>query len=402
MPSPRAAQSPKSSGDEDVSRFMSVTTDDVRRRYWRQYRRKQRENKASVRKRPAAHVVLRRPAAAERSARSGAACPAPSSPPVVSAGGPTRGIKRAASREQDCEPERSKSRHRLYPCCGRRRAQCVCDFSAVARRVQKDALKTFKEQLKDSRLLTARDTADVGWFLARYKWNPGQMPLWRYFFLRLAFRRFNRVSTWEQLAPSFSPQGEPDYEGIAAKLTDMKKRGETIFGGAFFPPTLKQYRFEPAGKWCSCARLSVGDREVVSLKLIEKAIPREMMDAFERTPSRLAFSVWYDAFLAFFATRTRGLFSDYSFKCALDCLTLSGAVQDEHISRWPTKCPGYKAPLERLFGKDLPQSQYWDALVWLYREVTIEHGGKLRLPEVLMHLCWSLKRSSDVLRDSYD
>lgn len=400
MQSPKSTLSPKSSVDGDVSRFMSIATQDIRRRYWRQYRRLQRNKKAPLRKKLAAHVVLRRPAASERSARSGAACPAPSSS-AASAKGPTRGIKRAASGEQDCERERSKSRHRLYPCCGRRRAQCVCDFSAIARRLQKGAWQTFQAQVKDARLLTARDTADVGWFLSRHPWKPGQMPLWRYFFLCLAFRRFNRVSTWEQLAPSFSPQGEPDYEGIAAKLTDMKKRGETIFGGAFFPPTLKQYRFVPAGKWSSCARLSLGDREVVSFKLMEKAIPREMMDAFERAPSRLAFAMWYDAFLAFFGNCTRGLFSDYSFKCALDCMTLSGAVQDEHISRWPTKCPGYKAPLERLFGKDLPQSQYWQALLWVYREVTVGHGGKLRLPEVLMHLCWSLKRDSQVLRDSY-
>ena len=394
------SQSPKSGGEGDATRFMSVTAEDVRHRYWRKYRREQRE-KPHSRKKPATHVVLRRPAAvATMSARSSAACPAPSSS-AASAKTPTRGVKRRASGEQDGAGERSKSRHRLYPCCGRRRAQCKCNFSAIVRRVQKGPWKAFQAQVKDARLLTARDTADVGWFLKRYTWKAGQMPLWRYFFLCLAFRRFNRVSTWEQLAPSISAQGTPDYEGIAAKLTDMKKRGETIFGGALFPPTLKQYRFEPAGKWSSCARLSLGDREVVSLKLLEKAIPREMMDAFERAPSRLAYAIWYDAFLAFFGTHTRGLFSDYSFKCALDCTTLSGAVQDEHVCRWPTKCPGYKAPLERLLGKDLPPSQYWQALLWVYREVTVVHGGKLRLPEVLMHLRWSLKRDANVLTDSY-
>ena len=145
MQSPRSSQSPTASSVQgDASRFMSVGTEDLRRRYWRRYRRLQREKAA--RKRPAAHVVLRRPAAAQRSAPSGAACPAPKgaacparSSPVVSAEGPTRGIKRAASGD----PKRSKSRHRLYPCCGRRRAHCVCDFSAVARRVQKGAFQAF-------------------------------------------------------------------------------------------------------------------------------------------------------------------------------------------------------------------------------------------------------------------
>ena len=46
-------------------------------------------------------------------------------------------------------------------------------------------------------------------------------------------------------------------------------------------------------------------------------------------------------------------------------MTLSDAAQDEHISRWPTEYPGYEVPLERLFGRDAPQSQYWQALLWV-------------------------------------
>ena len=32
-----------------------------------------------------------------------------------------------------------------------------------------------------------------------------------------------------------------------------------------------------------------------------------------------------------------------------------------------------------------PEPMPSSALLWVYREVTVEHGGKWRLPEVLMH-----------------
>jgi len=91
-------------------------------------------------------------------------------------------------------------------------------------------------------------------------------------------------------------------------LKDLVKRKETIFGGTFFPPTLKSYRWEGAGTWSSCARMSLAERELISLQLLQKAILGQFLNEFEKKPSGAGFALWYDAFLSFFPKCTRGLF----------------------------------------------------------------------------------------------
>lgn len=169
---------------EDSPRFMSVSTMDARRRYWRQYRRAKRAAAAPKKNKKAGTQVRKKPATRARekpvaSRSASAACPRAAACPRSSL---ARGVKRPAG-----EDERSRSRHRMYPCCGKRRSKCVCDFTSIEKRLRKLEWARFVHQLKSARLLTARDTADVGWFLSTYPWQPGKVSLRRFVFLLLGF-----------------------------------------------------------------------------------------------------------------------------------------------------------------------------------------------------------------------
>jgi hypothetical protein len=61
---------------------------------------------------------------------------------------------------------RQGSRHRMYPCCGKRRAQCVCDWTWYRAKVNEANLKKFFQNISESQILRGSDTADTGWFIA--------------------------------------------------------------------------------------------------------------------------------------------------------------------------------------------------------------------------------------------
>ena len=72
----------------------------------------------------------------------------------------SRKCMREAERHVD-ERSRAGSRHRIYPCCQRRRAQCNCN-AEVEKFINKKELMAFETSLGNSELLKVTDTADCG------------------------------------------------------------------------------------------------------------------------------------------------------------------------------------------------------------------------------------------------
>lgn len=63
--------------------------------------------------------------------------------------------------DRDDQRERAGSRHKRYPCCQNRRQRCRCG-EAIAPFINESEFKQFEASLSAAQLLSMRDTADCG------------------------------------------------------------------------------------------------------------------------------------------------------------------------------------------------------------------------------------------------
>ena len=293
--------------------------------------------------------------------------------------------------------ERAGSRHRLYPCCGKRKALCTCDYTQLHDTLNHDALRDLINYLSTADLLTVKDTVDSGVFLSSVDIQHLSMSMaFRYC---LVFRRFSNHSTWAALMPCIR-SARVNWNGIRKALQNIIDSDEKMFGGLFYPATLRKYRMLPERRWRACKRMGAADRETLSLRLLLSAIPSKECANYDKNPSRENWRMFVERYQSNVASTTRGLFSDYGMKCALDCLVLGSASRfpDSMISVWPTDCSGYVKAFKKLWRVSVPRDQRFLALCYIFMEVSKHHGGRLRFPEVCMHLCWMLR--ADAIRDS--
>ena len=362
-------------------RFLSSDDGSVKRRYWRNYRRESRSCSGVIKKRPSAACgvsqALKRPAAS--------AC----------------GVSQAPAAGTD---DRTGSRHRFYPCCGKRRNQCSCDWTWYRSRLREGRLREFLKTVASSELLRGSDTADTGWFLARVACPTSsasslqEASLARFWWACIAFRRFSNPDTWEAMERAVL-RAPPNWEGVRAALQERADAGETLFGGRFYPSVLKRYREEGAAWKAVPRRMSTVDREVLTLQLLHASVPSKACAAYERDPGRAAFAAICNETSEGARAKLSGVWSHYALKCALDVLTLSGRVPDCHISTWPTDCPSYGDALADMFKAKVDKDSRYEAFCFLFYEAGTQHGGKLRFAEFCMHLCWNIRRASGKLND---
>ena len=166
----------------------------------------------------------------------------------------------------------------------------------------------------------------------------------------LAFRRFSNRSTWSALKPSIT-SSRVNWKGIRKALQHIVDSDEKMFGGLFYPATLRKYRMLPERRWRACKRMGAAERETLSLRLLLAAIPSKECSNYDNNPSRQNWRLFVERYQSNVASTTVGLFSDYSMKCALDCLVLSSASRfpDSMISVWPSDCKGYVNAFKQLW-----------------------------------------------------
>ena len=137
---------------------------------------------------------------------------------------------------------RPGSRHRLFPCCGKRKVFCRCDYTELHDTVDQDALDDFMNYLGNANLLTIKDTVDTGFFLSTV--DITQLSMSMAFRYCLVFRRFSNHSTWAALMPCIR-SARVNWNGIHKALQNIIDSGEKMFGGLFYPATVRRYRTLP-------------------------------------------------------------------------------------------------------------------------------------------------------------
>jgi hypothetical protein len=288
---------------------------------------------------------------------------------------------------------RSGSRHKVYPCCGKRRAQCVCDWTAIEHRLDPVALSAFVASVGRAGLLKVADTHDTNSFLEKHRNEP---CLVRFLTLAVAYRRFNRPATWDAIEPCFATH-RVNWKQLEKTLSTLFDSGAPVFGGVFYAPTLRRFSTDGGNSWQDVpSRMPQAAREALTVRLLIGSIPVTEVRAYIQSPSRETFAAWYDSFLSGVAATTKGCFAQYNMKLVLDLVTCSGHVPCHHLARWPIQCPGYQGSMARLF-PGLPQAKWLQAFYYLYKSVGPSHG--LRMAEVLMQLCWEKRRAAGTITD---
>ena len=173
---------------------------------------------------------------------------------------------------------------------------------------------------------------------------------------------------------------------------------EKVFPHQFRPTTLRGYRDE-AGVLKSVTRMTHEAREVLTLKLLYRALPRHEILDFVAAACPCTLGALYDKMKENLSLTLQGVFGDYGIKLMLDMLVLSGGVPPEALSRWPTDCPGYRNALATLFPR-LPSAEHLRALHWVHRE--LGKTWRLQFPESCAQLCWDHRRQSGVFDDPMD
>ena len=166
-------------------------------------------------------------------------------------------------------------------------------------------------------------------------------------------------------------------------------------GCNYYSSTLRSYSAD--GRiWQGIAGLDPAARELLPLRLLWDSIPWQELADYRSDPSRDSFGVWYDKFWLNVGLRQKGAFGEYNMKLTLDLLICSKRVQEHHVSRWPTNCPGHHASMTALF-PGMPKRQWYSAMLWLHRQVSPHHN--LTFPNTFMHLCWEKRRQAGALND---
>ena len=76
----------------------------------------------------------------------------------------------------------------------------------------------------------------------------------------LVFRRYSNHSTWAALMPCIR-SARVNWNGIRKALQNIIDSDEKMFGGLFYPATLRKYRMHPQWRWKACTGMRRADSE---------------------------------------------------------------------------------------------------------------------------------------------
>jgi hypothetical protein len=267
--------------------------------------------------------------------------------------------------------------------------------------MDRQAVAEFATTLLSAGLLRATDTADTGHFLRMHQQDSTMFDLTNFIMLCIAFRRFGCVETWDAMRATVWLQrtGPPNWPALSAVLVHLFDSGRRVFGGLYYPATLRKYWADSC--WKVVGPMPPAARELLTLQLLWGCLIGAAAPAiaqYEARPSGQTFKHLCVSLMEATRSTTGGCFGEYHLKLLLGLLVCSGRVPSHHMTYWPTQCPGYTAALQRLF-PGLPPTSWNAAVQYLYRYMGQHHGGHLNIAEVAMHLCWDKRRRSGALAD---
>jgi len=306
----------------------------------------------------------------------------------------------APTREVDVRPG---SRHRLYPCCGFRRAQCKCDWSGIEKSVVKKAWKSFESSVAGGTLLKLADTQDCGPGLQEFQHVKRLDQLWA---LCVMYRYFSNTHTWEALVaggavtirPS-KPNESPVNEAAAAIVLSglWESSAVNVFGPGRRALPLRTLRGS-RGRWLKykvATSSQKGRRDANALALFWAHRPKTVLLKLNASPDCQGFvdlRVAYDSFQSNVAT---GL-GPYFFKCVLDMFMPLSKLPEWIVgSEWPVDCPGYKSAMQKIApGIDKKDTGRFLLYVHRSRALTVVAGLQVVAASSVRFVAWFPECSS--------
>ena len=285
----------------------------------------------------------------------------------------TRAAADAPSRPVD---SREGSRHRQYPCCGRRRCQCKCNWTDIEKAICPEAWDSFTSSVRSGSLLKLADTQDCGPAMVEFRGISDFAQLWA---LCLMFRYFSHCPTWRALVssgavtvdgtkPTQSPVNQALAASVLADMWESSSRGSQVFGGGRRALPIRK-TIDWSGKLKNipiATSRQKGSRDGKALALFWQHRPTVELQALKANPCPECFRnlrFAYERFQKHYAT---GL-GPYFLKCVLDLfLPLSKLPESSVGSEWPVSCPGYQSAMKVLVPK-LPREMASRFLLYIYR-----------------------------------
>ena len=86
-------------------------------------------------------------------------------------------MKKPSMMKKPCA-QPSGNRHRVYPCCGRRKDRCLCDWSVVEARLNSAELADLKNCLRSSELRYAKNSVFPSWL-----WHAFDVYIYIYIYI---------------------------------------------------------------------------------------------------------------------------------------------------------------------------------------------------------------------------
>ena len=329
--------------------------------------------------------------------------------PPRSLGKPKKNILRAAARAvakrapgkniSPCTATTASdcSRHMPTYCCGRRRFRCVCFTQGrgreIALSVNGKALKSIASAIRESRVQTWKDTADMPAYVKQIGWQDDFRYSWL-FPIAFLWRHFSNEHFWEALraCQGVKPNQRPDFNQMEKVMRHFHNAGVPYHGGLFYSgSSLTHYRTATNSKWCPVPKgMDFIAKEVLSLKIAWDVASslHQRFDELQEQHTRQRWKACTQDFLKAIQAHTRGAFGHYALKITLDGVLLSRPCLNKVISWWPMKCPAYSKALPDLYTQCTTSETDLFLAACHFQGILKQTFPKFTLKDALAQTCW--------------
>ena len=244
--------------------------------------------------------------------------------------------ERKRRRDAPREPKRAKTgakatshKRKRLPCCGKERRHCACD-AEVGSMLKGRAVDALVRDIMSTDVLTARDPKDMAYILEKLRGQS--MTPHRFMFHVVLFRMYSKDSTYDVLSKHVGAcqpgRQSPDWTGMTKALASLYRAPEAVWGGMFYPATLRSVRLR-SGRWKKFSNVTEGgaaqpamqaNRDMHAFKMVWKALEADdtltkyfmrrkvlATDTSKNTvlQAREAFAAWYDSFYNYISNNTK-------------------------------------------------------------------------------------------------
>ena len=291
--------------------------------------------------------------------------------------------------------------------CGRYKNRCQCFTlgrgKEIAQSFQRKIFDKIPPKVQNSVIQTTLDTKDMTAYMRQVKHNMKFEYLWPTAYI---WRHFSNEFFWQALmdARAVPANDEPNWSKVRKIMTIFEDQRKSWFGGVFYSGNvLLKFRYydftaeQLVQSWTVCADKGMTsiDKEIQSLKMVYY-VARSLettLQRLQRQPDRSLWTRATETFMQRINLCTKGMFSHYSMKIALDGILLSAPQLEHVVCWWPMLCTAYKENLPKIYPEAAQTSQkdLMYAGVHFHRQLQVSFP-RMKLKCALAQTCWILCR----------